>query len=540
MYAFSGGGYYSCAIFADTPALFVFDNCKVDIRNYPSTGAAIRWNGKNNDRGYGVELINGTTFTSSSNYAGFIGTLDMLIDSSTLNVLDSRGYGSNGTYYTITNNSNVLFDNNTDWGISAYTINMSNNSTLTATNNGRSGVWVRILNVDGTSTLDVENNGYDFSSNMAGFEESGSFGSSTGATSNAGITFWGNATPSRIEAGADVTIKNNAGSGISGLQGISNLTILSGTITNNGAYSAEYGGGIFTIGTVTVGPDVQIYNNHASKAGDDIYFQPNGNRSFTFNPVGSNWSLDGDKDNLDCNGEAHLIDGWYDDAVNSRWEAHADSADGNHAVEYPDADLDETYTLTGLKALKAAHDNVPDVEPALDKTSNGADAIGQVTAGSVIPFEVSISVPTVGGNLTVTDQMSNMTFNNDLTLNNRTVEYTALDSSFSLTIPEAYRGQTVVLRYSGTVVSSAKAGDTVSNTAYFDGNHDTVLGTVKADEGIGHNDPYLKVNKLWTGDDDSAVRPSSIRVNVYHEEDLYKTITIYERYKWMGGTYISY
>ena len=72
------------------------------------------------------------------------------------------------------------------------------------------------------------------------------------------------------------------------------------------------------------------------------------------------------------------------------------------------------------------------------------------------------------------------------------------------------------------------------------GDSDLISGTVPAQGGSVHNDPYLKVNKLWTGDDDSAVRPSSIQVNVYHEEDLYKTITIYERYKWMGGTYIPY
>ena len=358
MYQFNSDGYYCCAIFADSPALFVFDGCDVEIKNYPSSGAALRWNGKNNDRGYGVEFINKTTFISDGNSAGFIGTLDMLIDDSTVKVINSRGYGSNGTFYTISNNSNVLFDNNTDWGISANELKMTTGSTLTATNNGRSGVWARAINVDSTCTLTVEYNGYNFASDMSGFESSGSFGSGTGATSNAGITYWGkSAVPSTIEAGANVSIRYNAGSGISALQGICDLTMNAGVIANNGLGNTEgnnpavYGGGIFSIGTISLGTDVVLYNNHASKAGDDIYFAPvNNTKSLTFGQTGTNWYLDGD---TDC---YHRIDGWYDDSNGSRWEAHAESEENNHVEQFTNFD-DKTglATITGLKALKAAH-----------------------------------------------------------------------------------------------------------------------------------------------------------------------------------------
>ena len=80
--------------------------------------------------------------------------------------------------------------------------------------------------------------------------------------------------------------------------------------------------------------------------------------------------------------------------------------------------------------------------------------------------------------MTVTDQMLNMTFNNDLTLNNSAVAYTSTDTTFQLTVPENYRGQTVTLRYTATVASGLQDGDTVSNTVYFNNLHDTVLGTV--------------------------------------------------------------
>ena len=50
-------------------------------------------------------------------------------------------------------------------------------------------------------------------------------------------------------------------------------------------------------------------------------------------------------------------------------------------------------------------------------------------------------------------------------------------------------------------------------------------------------DPYLKINKLWAGDDED-IRPESVKVNVYHEDDFYRTVIIYEKYEWMGGTFI--
>ena len=180
----------------------------------------------------------------------------------------------------------------------------------------------------------------------------------TGSTSstNAGIFFQGNGTyTSTVEKGAEVTIKDNAGCGIYTKQSVCNLTLLSGVITNNGTGKvntsgdgANYGGGVYNIGTMVLGSDVVLYNNHAGTAGDDIY----NTGTISFGPVGDDWCLDGDPDCYDP------IDGWYDDAENNRWEAHAEDESERHIVLVSPP---VGYAAKGLLALKAAHGYI---EPA--------------------------------------------------------------------------------------------------------------------------------------------------------------------------------
>ena len=277
--------------------------------------------------GYKVNITDSSSYTSDGNYSGFTGTFFVTIDSSTVKVLNSAGNGSNNTYYTIKNGSNVTFDNNGNWGISAWRIDMSGNSKLQANNNGYSGIWTRVLNVDKTCSVDVEDNGVK----------------GTSAANNGGIFFQGNGKiTSKIENGASVTVKGNAGSGIYTAQGVCNLTIGSATITNNGTgacneagFGAVNGGGVYNVGTMVLDPSVVIYNNHAANAGDDIY--STGAHSIKFGNVGAGWVLD------DCN---HAIDGWYDDAATSRWSAHGET---KHVV------LTQHGTIEGSIALKAAH-----------------------------------------------------------------------------------------------------------------------------------------------------------------------------------------
>ena len=353
-------------------------NSNLTIQNYAQD--ALEWDGGNG--GYNVNLTN-STFVSDHNRSGFTGSFVATIDNSEVDVINSTGNGSNGTYYTVKNGSKVLFDGNGYWGISAWRIDMSNKSVLTATNNGYSGIWTRVLNVDSSCTLDVEGNGTK----------------ATSSAQNAGIFFQGNKEyTSTIEKGANVTIVNNAGSGIYTKQAVCKLTIGSATITNNGAgkvnkdgIGAENGGGVYNVGTMVLGEDVVLYNNHAAEAGDDIY----STGTITFGPVGSNWTLD------DCN---HRIDGWYLDGQ----EKTETKNDANKVVTTPIRwngkttkdglcleDRDEYYKLyapaeepvTATLALKAAHGYLNNNPPVIRDqyytvTVNYVDVDGNTVAPS--------------------------------------------------------------------------------------------------------------------------------------------------------------
>ena len=89
-----------------------------------------------------------------------------------------------------------------------------------------------------------------------------------------------------------------------------------------------YGGGININGSAILPSNIQLYNNHAPIAGDDIY----STGKITFDSVGSNWILD------DC---TDTIDDWYYDGYNvmdqkevlTRW-----NVDGNEKyIEHYDS-----------------------------------------------------------------------------------------------------------------------------------------------------------------------------------------------------------
>lgn len=373
--------------FGSNNKLTLENGSQLTIKNYPQD--ALEWDG--GDGGYNVN-IKDSTYISDHNRSGFTGTFYATIEKSTVNVINSTGNGSNGTYYTIKNGSNVTFNNNGNWGISAWRIDMTNGSTLTAMDNGYSGVWTGVLNVDETCRLDVERNGVKADL----------------PTRNPGIVFQGNGKiPSTIKEGATVTIKDNAGSGIYTKQDVCNLTIGSATITNNGLgtvnaskIGADEGGGIYNVGTMTLGKNVVIYNNHAKNAGDDIYSLGITENSkaqtekITFGDVGEEWVLD------DCD---HDINGWYDDGSGysdrtySRWAAHTYPS---YISQFSEFDKETGLaTLDYEVALKAAHDVIqedpiqPDNDRAHSKSKEATNLVKQ--SDGTYTSDITLTLPSV-------------------------------------------------------------------------------------------------------------------------------------------------
>ena len=388
-HVFNNDGYYCTAIFADAPALFVFDDCDVEIKNYDihnNGGAALRWNGKLGDTGYGVEIINGTTFTSSGCYSGFVGTLDLLVKDSTLNVLNHSGNGSNGTNYTI-ENSTVNFNGNGSHGLSAGSLTVTG-STINAIENGMCGIIA-------TGKTEISNSTVNIQKNKVAVNP-------TSAWSRPGaLTLKGEST---ISADSNVTITDNAGSGIYLWTANASLNMQSGTVMNNRA-SATGGGGIYNQGSCTLSENVKLYNNHSEIAGDDIYNDTSENESatITFGKVGSDWVLD------DCE---HMIDGWYDDSEGTRWAVHPDGnndgvleEDSIHADKFTDFGEAGLATVTGLTALKAAHGAkfedktsypglTKDVSDLNDeKNWQEEDKAVDVAAGNTVNFKLTSNVP---------------------------------------------------------------------------------------------------------------------------------------------------
>ena len=320
------------------------------IQNYQQD--ALEWDGGNG--GYNVN-IEDSTFVSDHNRSGFTGTFYATITDSIVDVINSTGNGSNGSNFII-ENSEVNFKDNGAHGLSAGTLTIDH-SEVTATGNGGNGIHTSsTLTIQNSAVVTIKNNDCSISSKWT----------------IPGALHVGNG-DSRIDAASEVTIENNSGSGI--LLKAGTLTVEAGaklTIKNNTAEKLGLGGGINNRGTLILPPDIELYNNHASTAGDDIYNTENA--TITFGKVGDGWMLDGDKDKLDCDGESHAIDGWYDDSEDNRWEAHKVPY---HFEEFTGFTTDGTATLSGVYALKAAHARMVtlkfDPNAGSDPTSNIPD-----------------------------------------------------------------------------------------------------------------------------------------------------------------------
>lgn len=175
-----------------------------------------------------------------------------------------------------------------------------------------------------------------------------------------------------VEAGADFVVTGNGGRGIkngNAKEGSGKLELHSGTITDNNikgasftfrnqtvtvkeGYRAKCGGGIYNeYGSISVDSTVNICNNDAVTAGDDLYNCNNDGNSFKITVVpGANGNV--------LKEDNKYIDFWYKDGNGTpRW-------DEVNAIRYPGSEENTTVSIGLGEALKAAHDiNAKTYEP---------------------------------------------------------------------------------------------------------------------------------------------------------------------------------
>ena len=123
------------------------------------------------------------------------------------------------------------------------------------------------------------------------------------------------------------------------------IEINKGEITGN---TGVYGGGVFVYGgTVKIADGVALYNNTATKAGDDLY---NKSGSITLGKLPAGLKL------APCGCD---IDGWYHDKTGARWSSTKCGGEADQMEKYTE------ITITEGCALKAAHGEAPAAEPPL-------------------------------------------------------------------------------------------------------------------------------------------------------------------------------
>lgn len=330
---------------------YYHEGSKINLENTTMTVNGFSDNGFSadvNDQGtpYTSELNvrNNSNLTVTNCKGGIIAAMQITVENSKLTVSKNRGNASNGADYYLYG-ATVEASENGSHGMSARSITIASNdgktSNVTCNGNGKYGITAY-------GTVSIKD-GSNVTANENAQRKSG-----------AGIRFAKKGTTATIESGATITIDKNNRNGLENYGSCTfeegaKLEVLLNNETNNG-------GGIYNAGTLVLPSDAMIYNNHADKAGDDIYNDTSKNEkaSITFGPVGSDWVLD------DCD---HRINGWYydgdpaypEDGTAKRWNAHGDEP---FMEEFQLTDA--TVTVTGTRALKAAHDlRVDDGLPAL-------------------------------------------------------------------------------------------------------------------------------------------------------------------------------
>lgn len=271
-----------------------------------------------------------------------------------------------GAHVTANNNRscgifNTVYDNFDTPADDYFTIQGS--ADVSADGNGVYGIYNDggIFTIENGANISTCNNSYDgiFNANRGTFTMETGANVSVCNNSRYGIYNTNSGTSFTVEENVDLQVEHNKNSGIVNNENAT-LTLLSGRVRYN-TTSSWYGGGLRNYSTATLSDDVQLYNNHAEKGGDDI--ENGATATITFGPTGRGWELDGGPDCYD------FIDGWYDDYETTRWNAHGDEADLHMVLVAPVA------SYTGPLSLKAAHG------------STGSLTVCKETVGELLPSD---------------------------------------------------------------------------------------------------------------------------------------------------------
>lgn len=304
-----------------------------------------------------------------------------------------------GAHVTANNNRscgifNTVYDNFDTPADDYFTIQGS--ADISADGNGVYGIYNDggIFTIEDGANISTCNNSYDgiFNANRGTFTMETGANVSVCNNSRYGIYNTNSGTSFTVEENVDLQVEHNKNSGIVNNDNAT-LTLLSGRVRYN-TTSTWYGGGLRNYGEATLSDDVQLYNNHAAKGGDDI--ENGATATITFGPTGRGWELDGYPDCYD------FITGWYDDYETTRWNAHGDEADLHMVLVAP------VNSYTGPLSLKAAHG------------STGSLTVCKETLGELLPsdydtaftFELTLDDDTI---TTIDDKWCGVPFKNGKT-----------------------------------------------------------------------------------------------------------------------------
>ena len=339
------GAWYGYAVFVD--GLDVDSGSTLDIRDNGGSGLGVGGIGViqggsqvicdgngTNDPGYG----SGGLYV----YAG----ADLTIESgANVSVCQNKGLAAivNSCKLHIQNGANVSVDNNAKLGIyNSYDsyLTIESGANVTANHNGAHGIYNQVM----------------------GDLKQGAFLIESGANVTANYnTVSGivNCNLFTVEKGANLQVEYNSNCGIQNDEHAT-LNLLAGSVRYN--HAGSVGGGLVNSGTAILSDDVELYNNHAKFAGDDIYNADGA--TITFGDTGKGWELDGGPDCYD------FITGWYDDSRDARWNAHGDDESARHTVLFQPG-----TELTDPLSLKAAHG------------STGSLTVCKETVGELLPSD---------------------------------------------------------------------------------------------------------------------------------------------------------